>query len=157
MAQSSHKIYWSAILADFRRSGLTQVEFCKLRRISIHSFRSWLYRLRPVLPPPRPRTRRESPSPGLPQPTRPAFLPVHLPDLPGAVASALAVLLRVAEDGRSSIDAQKPDGRGDRIRAVDWMALTRYLDAGFLSIDNIASERVPAHCRGAKELPAHRQ
>ena len=119
MAQSSHKIYWSAILADFRRSGLTQVEFCKLRRISIHSFRSWLYRLRPVLPPPRPRTRRESPSPGSPQPTRPAFLPVHLPDLPGAVASALAVLLRVAEDGRSSIDAQKPDGRGDRLRAVE--------------------------------------
>ena len=34
MAQSSREIYWSAILADFRRSGLTHVEFCRLRRIS---------------------------------------------------------------------------------------------------------------------------
>ena len=51
MAQSSREIYWSAILADFRRSGLTHVEFCQLRRISIHSFRDWLYRLRPGLPP----------------------------------------------------------------------------------------------------------
>jgi hypothetical protein len=28
MTQSSREIYWSAILADFRRSGLTHVEFC---------------------------------------------------------------------------------------------------------------------------------
>jgi hypothetical protein len=28
MAQSSREIYWSAILADFRRSGLTHVTFC---------------------------------------------------------------------------------------------------------------------------------
>ena len=69
MAQSSREIYRSAILADCCRSGLTQVEFCKLRRISIHSFRSWLYRLRPVLPPPRPRTRRESHPPA--RPSRP--------------------------------------------------------------------------------------
>jgi hypothetical protein len=33
MAQSSREIYWSAILADFCRSGLTHVEFCRLRRI----------------------------------------------------------------------------------------------------------------------------
>jgi hypothetical protein len=35
MAQSSREIYWSAILADFRRSGLTHVEFRKLRRGSL--------------------------------------------------------------------------------------------------------------------------
>jgi hypothetical protein len=36
MAQSSREIYWSASLADSRRSGLTQVEFCRPRRFSIH-------------------------------------------------------------------------------------------------------------------------
>ena len=46
MAQSSREIYWSAILTDFRRSGLTHVEFCRLRRISTFSFRDWLYQLR---------------------------------------------------------------------------------------------------------------
>jgi hypothetical protein len=51
MALTSREIYWSAILADFRRSGLTHVEFCRLRRISLHSFRKWLYQLRPGLPP----------------------------------------------------------------------------------------------------------
>jgi len=49
MAQSFREIYWSVILTDFR-SGPTHVEFCQLRRISIHSFRNWLYRLRPGLP-----------------------------------------------------------------------------------------------------------
>ena len=51
MALTSREIYWSAILADFRRSRLTHVEFCHLRRISLHSFRKWLYHLRPGLPP----------------------------------------------------------------------------------------------------------
>jgi hypothetical protein len=78
MAQSSREIYWSAILADFRRSGLTHVEFCQLRRISIHSFRDWLYRLRPGLPPRRSRTDRTSPAPSSTQADTPAFLPVHV-------------------------------------------------------------------------------
>ncbi len=30
--------YWSAVIAEFRRSGLTQVEFCRRRQISLHSF-----------------------------------------------------------------------------------------------------------------------
>ena len=34
---------WSAILGDFRRSGLTHAEFCRRRGISIHSFRKHLY------------------------------------------------------------------------------------------------------------------
>jgi hypothetical protein len=78
MAQSSREIYWSAILADFRRSGLTHVEFCQLRRISIHSFRDWLYRLRPGLPPRRPRTEPPAPTPSSTQANTPAFLPVHV-------------------------------------------------------------------------------
>ena len=78
MAQSSREIYWSDILADFRRSGLTHVEFCQLRRISIHSFRDWLYRLRPGLPPRRSRSGHTSPAPSLTQVNLPAFLPVHV-------------------------------------------------------------------------------
>ena len=39
MAQSSREIYWSAILADFRRSGLTHVEFCQLPTRPLR--RSW--------------------------------------------------------------------------------------------------------------------
>jgi hypothetical protein len=78
MAQSSREIYWSAILADFRRSGLTHVKFCRLRRISIHSFRDWLYRLRPGLPPRRSRAGHTSPAPFSTQADTPAFLPVHV-------------------------------------------------------------------------------
>ena len=78
MAESSREIYWSAILADFRRSGLTHVEFCQLRRISIHSFRDLLYRLRPGLPPRRSRTGHTSPAPSSTPVDTPAFLPVHV-------------------------------------------------------------------------------
>ena len=35
---------WNAILNDFRRSGLTQAEFCRRRELSLHSFRKHLYR-----------------------------------------------------------------------------------------------------------------
>ena len=45
MAHPVRVRYWSAVFADFRRSGLTQVEFCRRRQISVHSFRSWLYSL----------------------------------------------------------------------------------------------------------------
>ncbi len=89
MAQSSREIYWSAMLADFRRSDLTHVQFCNLRQISIHSFRDWLYRLRPGLPPRRPRRPRHitAPNPGPAQSDPPAFLPVHVrPQVP--IASA---------------------------------------------------------------------
>jgi hypothetical protein len=78
MAQSSREIYWSAILGDFRRSGLTHVEFCRLRRISIHSFRDWLYRLRPGLPPRRSRAGHTSLAPSPMNGDAPAFLPVHV-------------------------------------------------------------------------------
>ena len=88
MAQSSREIYWSAILADFHRAGLTHVEFCRLRRISIHSFRDWLYRLRPGLPPRRSRAEHTS---SIPAPTKgdlPAFLPVHVrPRSPAPIAA----------------------------------------------------------------------
>ena len=80
MDQSSRDPQWAAIFTDFRRSGLSQVQFCQLRGISLHSFRYWLYRLRPGLPPPRPRSIRRNNAPTH-LPTRsetPAFLPVHV-------------------------------------------------------------------------------
>ncbi|WP_165236162.1 IS66 family insertion sequence element accessory protein TnpA [Aquisphaera insulae] len=82
-ASSSHReIDWPAVLADFRRSGMTHVQFCSAHGLSIHAFRRQLYRLRPGLPPRRPRahltsaTRSSSPA-GTPA-ARPAFLPVHI-------------------------------------------------------------------------------
>ena len=38
---------WNALLNDFRRSGLTQAEFCRRRQISLHSFRKHLYQPQP--------------------------------------------------------------------------------------------------------------
>ena len=43
MAQSAQAIYWSALIADCRRSGLTHVEFCRRCQISVHAIRHWLY------------------------------------------------------------------------------------------------------------------
>jgi hypothetical protein len=34
---------WNALLNQFRRSGLTQAEFCRRRGISLHSFRKRLH------------------------------------------------------------------------------------------------------------------
>jgi hypothetical protein len=37
---------WNAILSEFRRSGLTQAEFCRRRDLPLHTFRKHLYRPR---------------------------------------------------------------------------------------------------------------
>jgi hypothetical protein len=42
MPHPSRELYWSAILADFRCSGLTHVEFCRRRRLSLSAFVSAL-------------------------------------------------------------------------------------------------------------------
>ena len=92
MAQSSREIYWSAILADFRRSGMTHVQFCSSRRISLHSFRTWLYRLRPGLPPRRPRAGRTSSPPLRPSPIRPPScrsMSVPIPRRPSSLVTSI--------------------------------------------------------------------
>jgi len=74
MALTSREIYWSAILADFRLSGLTHVEFCRLRRISLHSFRKWLHHSGPDChPKPLGPTHRPLPSPLLRRPPHLVF------------------------------------------------------------------------------------
>ena len=50
--------------------------------------RSWLYRLRPGLPPRRSRDSRTSPPPKPPATTPPAFLPVHVRPGPPAISAA---------------------------------------------------------------------
>ena len=72
--------YWSAVVAQFHRSGLTQADFCRTRHLSIHSFRQWLYRLRHGTSAADQRRTRISISPK-PAPARlenPSFLPVHI-------------------------------------------------------------------------------
>jgi hypothetical protein len=61
---------WKALLNDFRRSGLTQAEFCQRRGISIHSFRKRLYRV--ATPKPTPASNPSSDG------TAPHFLPVTI-------------------------------------------------------------------------------
>src|SRR4051812_49692087 len=65
---------WSALLSDFRRSGLTHAEFCRRRGLSIHSFRKHLYQ------PPTPKPTH----PGLPAvaSVAPPFVPRAIPPHP---------------------------------------------------------------------------
>jgi hypothetical protein len=80
MSLSPRHDYWSAVVAQFHRSGLTQAEFCRTRHLSINSFRQWLYRLRHITPAAdRRRTRISiSPKPAPARPENSAFLPVHI-------------------------------------------------------------------------------
>ena len=82
---------WNALLNDFRRSGLTQVEFCKRRGISIHSFRKRLYQ-------------RPTPKPSSTNPhsaSAPHFLPVTiLPDPTTVSAATTHALELVFSNGR---------------------------------------------------------
>ena len=80
MSLSPRHDYWSAVVAQFHRSGLTQAEFCRTRHLSINSFRQWLYRLRHTTPAADRRRTRISiaPKPALARPENSAFLPVHI-------------------------------------------------------------------------------
>lgn len=60
---------WTSLVADFRRSSLTQAEFARLHGLNLHTFRGWIYRL-----------------PRHHEPDAPDFLPLRLvedaPDAP---------------------------------------------------------------------------
>ena len=91
---------WKALLNDFRRSGLTQAEFCQRRGISIHSFRKRLYRV----PTPKPTPASQLSSDG----TAPHFLPVTILADPILATAAsrqpLELLLRL--QGETLADAR---------------------------------------------------
>ena len=77
MSRAIPKRYWSAIMADFHRSGLTQAEFCRRRHISVSSFRSWLYGLRHGFPTAGPsESRCPAPVSAPASSSPPTFLPV---------------------------------------------------------------------------------
>jgi len=83
---------WNALLKDFRRSGLTQAEFCQRRGISIHSFRKRLYQA----PAPKP-----APANPLSFDAAAHFLPVTiLPDPIHATAASRQPLELLLNNGR---------------------------------------------------------
>ena len=83
---SSTDLRWRALLADFRRGGLTHAAFCRQRGISIHSVRKRLYGQKAVT------TAASTP----PRPVR--FLPIHMtttheaPAIPSPVEPLALVL-----------------------------------------------------------------
>jgi hypothetical protein len=83
---------WNAILNDFRRSGLTQAEFCRRRQISLSSFRNHLYKPSPSQP---------APSDGRsPATTDHHFLPVTiLPDPFPSIAASQPCLELILSNG----------------------------------------------------------
>jgi hypothetical protein len=84
---------WNALLNDFRRSGLTQAEFCRRRQISLHSFRKHLYPPRPSHPAPS----DDRSSAG----ADPHFLPVTiLPDPSPSITASPSHLELVLSNGR---------------------------------------------------------
>jgi hypothetical protein len=72
---------WNAVFSDFRRTGLTQAEFCRQRDISLASFRYHFYK---------PRSSKPSPSDDRTSAgAHNHFLPVAiLPDLAPSITSA---------------------------------------------------------------------
>ena len=124
MALSARAIYWSAILTDFHRSGLTHVEFCRRRRISIHSFRSWLYRRRSDLLPTPADSRGAPPVAVSGQLSTPEFLPVHIRPEPSAAVTS--------QDSRSAPALELILTRDRRVRVpvgFDPATLHQLLDA----------------------------
>jgi hypothetical protein len=84
---------WSALLNDFRRSGLTHAEFCRRREISIHSFRKRLYQARTPKPTPSVHLSAVSPAPD--------FIPVTI--LPDPIPTTAP--------GQQSLELILPNGR----------------------------------------------
>ena len=84
---------WKALLNDFRRSGLTQAEFCRRRQISLPSFRKHLYQPSPA------QTASSEDRPATP--ADPHFLPVTiLPDPTPSITDPPAHLELILPNGR---------------------------------------------------------
>ena len=84
---------WNALLNDFRRSGLTQAEFCRRREISLHTFRKHLYQ--PLSSKPAPSDDRSSAS------VDHHFLPVTiLPDPILSITASQPHLELILSNGR---------------------------------------------------------
>jgi len=42
----NRRAHWQRSLEKYRKSGLTQEEFCRREKLNVGTFRAWLYRLR---------------------------------------------------------------------------------------------------------------
>jgi hypothetical protein len=125
---------WNAILNDFRRSGLTQAEFCRRRQIALSSFRNHLYK-----PSPSQLAPSDDRSPAA---TDHHFLPVTiLPDpVPWLTASRSHLELIVSNGYR--IQAQMPGGLARIIHRPPE-------EAGF----NFRSSRRPRRLKAIRPAP----
>ena len=84
---------WNAIVSDFRRSGLTQAEFCRQRNIPLASFRYHFYK--PLSPKPAPSDKHS------PAGADHCFLPVTiLPDPILSIAASQPHLELILSNGR---------------------------------------------------------
>lgn len=107
-------IPWREVFEDHRRSGLTQAEFCRRHRLSLHAFRKQRY-ARPA-PSPAPVAQ---PTPAAPCPAdRPRLVPVTLVTDPVAPESpSVADRLVLVLDGRRRI-AIAPGFDADTLRRL---------------------------------------
>ena len=99
MSLSPRHDFWSAVVTQFHRSGLTQADFCRTRRLSINSFRQSLYHLRhSTAAADQRRTRISiSPKPAPARPEIPAFPPVHIrPEHPATADNRQGVVAPVS-------------------------------------------------------------
>ena len=88
--QTTEEARWHAAIVDFRRSGLTQSEFCQRRGLPLHTFRRRLYA--------RPAPEADLPATAAGPPDAPRFLPVTLvPErsipTPSATSDPLVLIL----------------------------------------------------------------
>ncbi|QDV34416.1 IS66 family insertion sequence element accessory protein TnpA [Tautonia plasticadhaerens] len=78
-SSTSKADYWTGIIREYRRSGLTQGRFCQEHGVAYHSLRWWLGRLRAEgasVSPSRRKPRASAPKPR--EPGGPCFLPVRV-------------------------------------------------------------------------------
>jgi hypothetical protein len=95
--QASDDAPWLAAIDEFRRSGLTQAEFCRRRELPLHTFRRYLYGRRGITTAPA----ATETTPVAPAPAdAPRFVPVTLVAEPDATAADPLVLIL---DGRRRI------------------------------------------------------
>lgn len=96
--QTTDDARWQAAIAEFRRSGMTQPEFCRRRGLPLHTFRRRLY-ARPSAPP-SPGAAEPLP-PAVASPEAPRFVPVTRVSCPPLAATADLLVLIL--DGRHRI------------------------------------------------------
>ena len=88
--QTTDDAQWQAAIAEFRRSGLTQPEFCRRRGLPLHTFRRRLY-ARPGAPPAPASAEPATPAAAPPDTQR--FVPVTLVPSPSVAMSDPLVLI----------------------------------------------------------------